>query len=71
MEEKEKNCIKDIDLESLSYKRVAELLDISYSEVRKLVRIGKLQAFLASPRRPRIRKKVLLEYITRLEKGEM
>ena len=69
--ENEKNYITDNELESLSYQRVAELLDISYSEVRKLVYTGKLQAFPATPRRPRIRKKVLLEYITRLEKGEM
>lgn len=61
------NIVTDDELISLSYQRVAELLDLSYSEVRKLVYTGKLTAFLATPRRPRIRRKVLLEYIENLE----
>lgn len=65
------NIVTDDELISYSYKRAAELLDISYSQVRKLVYTGKLKAFPATPRRPRIRRKVLLEYIEKLERRDI
>lgn len=65
------HIITDDELESLSYHKVAELLELSYSEVRKLVYTGQLKSFLATPRRPRIRKKILLQYIEEREKEDI
>lgn len=66
----ENRIITDDELECLTVKQVAEILNHSVSEIRKMIRTGKLNAFHTTEGSVRIRKIRLLEYIEEKEEEE-
>lgn len=67
---KEINTITEDELKCLTVQQVAELLNQSVSEIRKLIKDGTLKAFHPTKGSVRIRKIKLLQYIEEKEEEE-
>lgn len=65
-----KTIITDDDLQSVDVKKAAKLLELSVSQIRKLIVANEIKAFHIG-RSLRIRRVKLLEYIEQKEEEEL